>query len=84
MDEILDRKWNPKDGGTLDFKLKKFILKKVSLSNYEIPILVVVRSKPWVCGHLIAGIAPSNPADVMAACLLCLLCVVWVAFFAAS
>ena len=49
---------------------------KVSVSNYELLIPVVVRSKAWVCGRLIAGIARSNPADVMVVCVLCLSCVV--------
>jgi hypothetical protein len=39
-------------------------------------IEVVTRSKPWVCGHSIAGIAGSNPAEGMDVRLFCLLCVV--------
>jgi len=39
-------------------------------------ILVDVRSKVYFCGHSIAGIAGSNPADGMDVRLLCLLCFV--------
>jgi hypothetical protein len=34
------------------------------------PIPVAARSKMWVCGRLFAGIAGSNSAGVMDACLL--------------
>ena len=40
------------------------------------PIPVAVRSKAWVCGHSLAGIAGSNPAGGMDVCLLWMLCVV--------
>jgi len=39
------------------------------LSQYT-PILVAARSKAWVCGPSLAGIAGSNPAGGMDACLL--------------
>jgi len=42
------------------------------------------RFKARNCSRLIAGIACSNPAEGMAACLLCLLYVVWVAASATS
>ena len=35
-----------------------------------VPISVAVRSKEWVCGRLLAGIAGSNLAEVMDVCLL--------------
>ena len=35
------------------------------------PIPVVVRSKVWVCGRSLPGIAGSNPAGGMNVCLLC-------------
>jgi hypothetical protein len=47
---------------------------KFAVSNYEIPIPVVVRSKAWVCGRLISGIAGSNPAEGVD--ILSLVCVV--------
>ena len=28
-------------------------------------ILVAAPSKPWVCGHSLAGISGSNPAEIM-------------------
>ena len=31
-------------------------------TNYGLPITVAARSKPWVCGHSLTGIAGSNPA----------------------
>ena len=34
------------------------------------PILVAARSKPWVYGHSLAGIAGSNSSGVMEVCLL--------------
>jgi hypothetical protein len=37
---------------------------------------VVARSKAWVCGHSLAGMAGSNPTGDMDVCLLCLLYVV--------
>jgi hypothetical protein len=37
---------------------------------------VAARSKAWVCGRLLAGIAGSNPSGGMDVCLLCMLCVV--------
>jgi hypothetical protein len=33
---------------------------------------VTARSKAYVCGRLVAGIAGSNPAEGMDVCLLCL------------
>jgi hypothetical protein len=38
--------------------------------KYSIP--VAARSKAWVCGRLVDGIAGSNPARSMDVCLLCL------------
>ena len=37
---------------------------------------MAVRSKAWVCGRSIAGIAGSNPAGGIDVCLLRVLCVV--------
>jgi len=37
---------------------------------------VAARSKAWVCGCLLAGVAGSNPAGDMVVCLLGVLCVV--------
>jgi hypothetical protein len=37
--------------------------------NYDLPIPVAARSKAWVCGRLVAGIAGSNPARGMDVCL---------------
>jgi hypothetical protein len=42
----------------------------------EVPIPVAARSKAWVCGRSLAGIAGSNTAGVMDVCLLWVLCVV--------
>jgi hypothetical protein len=42
-----------------------------SIATYK-PIPVTARSKAWVCGRLITGIAGSNPARGMDVCLLCL------------
>jgi hypothetical protein len=39
------------------------------------PIPVAARSKAWVCGRSLAGIADSNPAGDMDVCLLWVLCV---------
>ena len=38
------------------------------------PIPVAVRSKAWVYGHSLAGIAVSNPAGCMDVCLLSVVC----------
>jgi hypothetical protein len=48
------------------------------LATYNInePIAVAERSKTWVCSRSPAGIAGSNPAGDMDACLLWVLCVV--------
>jgi len=40
------------------------------------PIPAAKRSKVWVCGHSLAGIAGSNPAGDMNVCLFFMLCVV--------
>jgi len=40
------------------------------------PSGLAARSKAWVCGRSLAGIADSNPAVVMNVCLLRMLCVV--------
>jgi hypothetical protein len=40
------------------------------------PIPVAARSKAWVCGRSIAGIAGSNYTEGMDICLLWVLCVV--------
>jgi hypothetical protein len=40
-----------------------------------LPIPVAARSKPWVCGHWLVGIAGSNPSGDMDVCLLWVLCV---------
>jgi len=39
-------------------------------------LILAVRSKAWVCGRWIAGIAGSIPAEGMDVCLLRVLCVV--------
>jgi hypothetical protein len=38
------------------------------------PILVAVRSKAWVCGRLLPGIAGSNPTGDMDVCLVSVVC----------
>jgi hypothetical protein len=45
----------------------------VLLMNMYTPIPVAVRSKHWVCGCLLAGIAGSNPAGGMNVCECCVL-----------
>jgi hypothetical protein len=40
------------------------------------PITVAARSKSWVCGRSLPGIAGSNPTGVINVCLLWMLCVV--------
>ena len=45
------------EGGGTSVGLKDFI--PIYMQG---PILVVTRSKTWVCGHLLTGIAGSNPA----------------------
>jgi len=40
------------------------------------PIPVVPRSKKWVCGSSLVGIAYSNPAGGIGVCIFCVLCVV--------
>jgi hypothetical protein len=42
----------------------------------DLPILVTVRSKPWVSGRSLAGISGSNPAENLDVCLLSVSCVV--------
>jgi hypothetical protein len=46
---------------------------------YSKPISVALQSKPSFCGHAIAGVVVSNPAEGMDVLLLCLFCVVWLA-----
>jgi len=41
------------------------------------PIPVAARSKSWVCGRSLAGIAGSNPVRGIDVCPLWVLCVVW-------
>jgi len=41
-----------------------------ALINKGKPPVVVARSKAWVCGGTLAGIADSNPAGFMVVCLL--------------
>jgi len=53
-------------------KDKEFI---VSLHAYESTPLAEC-SEAWVCGRLLTGIAGSNPAGDMDACMLWVLCVV--------
>ena len=43
-----------------------------------LPVPVAARSKVWVCGSSLDGIAGSTPASEMDVCLLCVLCVVQV------
>jgi hypothetical protein len=43
----------------------------VLLMNMYTPIPVVVRSKHWVCGCLLAGIVGSNPTGSMEVCREC-------------
>jgi hypothetical protein len=40
------------------------------------PSLMAARSKEWVCGCVLTGIAGSNPAGGMEVCVLSMLCVV--------
>jgi hypothetical protein len=40
------------------------------LYDYKMPIMVAARSKAWVCGRSLAGIAGSNPAGNMDFCLM--------------
>jgi len=42
----------------------------MSIIGFRQPIPVAARSKNWVCGHLLAGIADSNPFGDNDACLL--------------
>ena len=58
-------------------------LQLISLVWY-LPIPLAVRSKAWVCGSSIAGIAGLNPAEGTDIRLLWLLCAVWVADSATS
>ena len=46
-------------------KLQKYY---IGICKYHL-ILVVARSKAWVCGRLLAGIAGSNPAGGKDVCL---------------
>ena len=50
--------------------------KKKKKKSREMPIPVVPRSKAWVCGSSLAGIACSNPAGGIDVCVLYVLCVV--------
>ena len=52
---------------TLSFTIAK-------INGQTVP--VAVRSKAWVCGHSLAGIVGSNPAEGIDVCLLWVLCVV--------
>ena len=54
----LNHMWN-------EFKTKFFLV-----GAHSGPILVAAQSKAWVCGRSLAGIAGSNPAEDMKACLL--------------
>ena len=50
----------------------------------QVPTLVAVQRKSWVCGRTIVGSAGSNPAEGLVVRLLCLWCVVQVAASATS
>jgi len=43
---------------------------------YKRPVIVAARSKTWICGRSLAGIAVSNPAVGIEVCVLWVLCVV--------
>jgi hypothetical protein len=49
-------------------------IKKLKAVNHQIlcklPIPMAVRSKVWVCGYWLAGIAGSNPSGGKGVCLL--------------
>ena len=62
------------DGNTLH-GYSKFVLQQLFIENFRLIVLsvqksVAARSKAWVCGRSLAGIAGSNPAGGMDACLL--------------
>ena len=42
----------------------------------SVSVPVAARSKVWVCGRSLAGIAVSNPIGGTDVCLLCVLCAV--------
>ena len=42
----------------------------LSIVQYHMPVPVSTRSKAWGCGHLLAGIAGSNPTGFKDASLL--------------
>ena len=42
----------------------------------SVPIVVAMRLRAWVCGHLLAGNAGLNPNGDIVVCLLLVLCVV--------
>jgi hypothetical protein len=72
------RTWECKCGPIVSLKIR-YAYKNV----YEfpglrliLPIPVAARSKAWVCGHSLAGIAVSNTAKGMYVCLMWVLCVV--------
>jgi hypothetical protein len=50
--------------------------KNTSLVIMSSPIPMAARSKAWVCGHSVVGIAGSNRAGGIDVCLLWVLCVV--------
>jgi hypothetical protein len=58
------------------YKKSKFLLN--GSSKYVLPTPVAARSKAYVCGRSLAGIADSNTAGGMDVCLLWMLCVVQV------
>ena len=53
------------------------IVKEITceMENYCWLITVADRSKTWVCGHSLAGIAVSNPAGGTDVCRECCVCV---------
>ena len=65
--------------GHLPYRFRVFVTKRVEEEDFWMyvrwgkqykPIPVAARSKAWVCGLPLAGIAGSNPAGGMDVCLL--------------
>jgi hypothetical protein len=50
---------------TQEFFISSTVAKIVNYNGVSVTIPVATRSKAWVCGRLLAGIAGSNPAGGM-------------------
>ena len=61
---------------TLNHKILVLLAATFCTLCKELPIPVAARSKAWVHGRSLAGIAGSNPSGGMDVCLVCVLCVV--------